>query len=495
MGVVRQLVPSGTTGQRAIKSSVWLVAQNVLGRGLQLVMLLILGNLIGPRALGLVGIALLTFSALDEFTTMGLREALVQREATNVDEFLATTWVLQLLRGTVIAGAIWLVAPLVGLAFGEPRAVPLVRAVGLAALAHGLRNPAVIYFQKSLDYHREFLYQTSGAIVQFVVSVGYVLVVPSVWAYVVGYLAGDLTRTVVSYVVHDYRPTLAFDREAAAELIGYGKWITGSSILYFLFSEGDDAFVGWLLGAASLGLYQYAYRFSNAPATELTQVVGRVMFPAYSQLQDDLGQARSAFVRSLRVTGLVAVPMAFGIAVVAPSFVRTTLGADWVPMIPAMQLLAGFGLLRAITKNFSPVWKAFGRPDYVAKMGAVRLGLIVIGIWPATAAFGITGTAALLLGISVFPVFPMDAYLAAKILDARPSRVAVELAYPLIAGTLMAIPAWGVGRALAVSPPVELVAVVLTGLVTYPIAVLMVETLLGWEVRPEIVSFVDGVRS
>ena len=493
--LIRRLTPSGGTGQRAMKGSVWLVVQNVLGRGLQLLTLVIIGRIVGPEALGLVGIALLTLSALDEFTTIGLREALVQREADDVDEYLATTWLLQTARGVVITGVVWAAAPLVGRVFGEPAAVPLVRAIGLSALFVGVKNPGVIYFQKRLEFHRDFVYQISGAVVQFLVAVGYVLVVPSVWAYVIGYLAGNLTRTVVSYLIHDYRPRLAFDADAARELIGYGKWITGSAAVYFLNSQGDDAFVGWLLGPAALGLYQYAYRFSNAPATELAQVVGRVTFPAYSQLQNDPDDARTAFFRALRVTGLVAVPMAFGIAVAAPSFVRAALGEAWVPMVPAMQLLAGFGLLKAVSTTFSAVWKALGRPDYSAKMGIARLLLVAVFAWPATTRFGITGISGVLVAVYLFPVFPADTYLVTNLLDTSPVRVFVELAYPLVAGTLMATAAAGVAWLLTAPPVVEFVAVVATGLFTYPLAVLLVERGLGWGVRPDIDALIDGVLS
>ena len=44
--------------------------------------------------------------------------------------------------------------------------------------------------------------------------------------------------------------------------------------------EAANIFVGKLLGITALGFYQMAYRISNMPATEVTQIISEVMFPA-----------------------------------------------------------------------------------------------------------------------------------------------------------------------------------------------------------------------
>ena len=52
----------------------------------------------------------------------------------------------------------------------------------------------------------------------------------------------------MSYLIHPYRPHLSSDLGKAKKLFGFGKWILGSSILIFLITQGDDIFVGKLLG-------------------------------------------------------------------------------------------------------------------------------------------------------------------------------------------------------------------------------------------------------
>ncbi|MFC6784600.1 lipopolysaccharide biosynthesis protein [Halobaculum halobium] len=494
--VVSRLRPSGNTAQRAGKSAVWLGSQNVLGRLFQLTTLAVLARLVGPAELGLVGIALLTLSAIRKFTNIGLNTALIQKVEEDVDSHLNTTWLLEIARGTLIFGVMFAVAPYVAdLVFSEPRATALIRATALSPLLLGIRNPGVVYFKKNLEFEKQFVYKLSGDATQLIVGIGYALVEPTAWAFVIGYVAGDAVKLPLSYVVHGYRPWPSFDLEIAKELVGYGKWLTGSSILYFLYSEGDDVFVGWLLTPTALAYYQYTYRFSNAPATELSQVVSGVMFPAFSKLQSDEEQFRDAVLRTVRVTSLIGFSSAFGIIAVAPTFVLAVFGEAWLPAVPAMQVLAVYGMLRCIGRTFGQVWKTIGRPDYITKLSALRVVLIAIAIYPMTAEFGILGTALTVTGIFVFPMMPLDVHITARAIDAPARDLYYEFVFPLLASLVM----WAVVRsarvALDVNPFVELAVLIPLGIAVFAGAVLVIERPVQWNVTDEFKQIARNIVS
>lgn len=481
--MLNRLTPTGGIGERVVKSGVWLMSQNVLARVLQLSLLVILARLIGPRELGIVGIALVTLSAMRKFTNIGLNTALVQKIEKDVDSHLNTTWVLEISRGLLIGTMLFLTAPLIaGMLFNAPRATPLIRAMGLSPIILGLRNPGIVYFQKDLNFHKQFVYKVLGDAGQFVVAVAWALVSPTAWAFVVGFLTADVIRFFISYLIHDYRPWPEFDREIADELIDYGKWVTGSSILYFLYSEGDDVFVGWLLTPTMLAFYQYTYRFSNAPATELSQVISSVMFPAFSKLQEDLELLRQTLLKTLRVTSLVSFPASVGIAVIAPTFMMAFFGEEWMQAVPAMQVLALYGLFRALTRTFSPVWKAIGRPDYITKLSALRVVLLAIIIYPLTARYGITGTAVAVTILYVFPMMPIDLAITAREVDVRITDLLYEFLFPCIASLAMGAGVWYVQTHLPFSALVNFPILVIVGGVLYVLAVLILELSFEWNV-------------
>ena len=487
-------LPTGNVLEQTVKSGAWLGAMNVASRALQIVMVIVLANLLSPKDFGLLGIGLLVLSGLENFSDLGLNSAVIQQKEENVDRYLDTMWTLKLARGVVLATVIVLIAPVVASVFNEPRATDIVRLIALSPIFVALRNPGIVYFKKDLDFHLEFLYQMSGSVTRFAVSLAWALLSPTVWALVAGLVASEFVKTVFSYAGHGYRPWLSLDRERAGELINYGKWITGNSILYFLNSEGDDAIVGWLLSATALGFYQMAFRLSNAPATEVTQVISNVMFPAFSTLQDDLWALRDAYYRMLQVTVFVSFPMAFGIAAVADVFVLTFLGQEWAQMITVMKILAGYALLRSIGKTMSPLWKAIGRPDYITKVSLLRVVIAAILIIPATNAYGINGAGLVILGTYLFPMFPIDVYLVVTSIEGSYTRFARELAYPLIGSGEMYALVTTIDQRNPLAPGVvEFALLVAVGAVTYVAAVGLLATQFRWGIKKNIRSLVDAL--
>lgn len=492
--VFKRTLPTGTVVQRTVRSGLWVGVTKFAIRFLEILMLIILARLLSPRDFGLLGIALLTLTITNSFTEMGLKQALIQQRRDNVDSHLDTTWCLEIGRGILIFSVLFAAAPYIAALFSEPEATPLIRVLALGPILFGLRNPGVVYFQKNLHFHKEFLYKTGGSVTQFVVGVGYALYSPTVWALIFASVSKPFSKMILSYIIHDYRPWPSFDMDAAKDLINFGKWITGSAIIQWLYREGDDAFVGWFLSATALGFYQYAYRLADTPATEVSGIVAKVAFPAYSTLQDDLDELRSALLQSTRFVSFLAFPIGFGIVLVAPSFVPLVLGPDWTPMILTMQILAIYGVVHAVSRNFGQLWKAVGRPDLLVKTGIIRVVCLAIVIWPATALWGIEGTGAAVTAVFIFPMLPIDVYLAAVLVNGRSSQIYKEYIYPLTASFIMFLVLWNARMLLSMPPMIELLALVPSGVLLYGVVVYVLERRFDWGVNQNIRMILNSIK-
>ena len=485
--IKRALNTQGSITRQSVTSGIWVMLMNIFHRGFQLSMVIILGRLLSPREFGIIGIALLVISTLERFSQLGLTDALIYNEKKDVDDYLDTTWILNIVRGAVIAGLLILIAPYLAELFDEPRLTDVLPLLAVGPLIEGARNPAVVYFKKDLDFHKQFVYEVSQGIGLFVVGVGYALVNPTIWALVFAYLSTSTVAFLISYLIDEYRPKPTFDLAQAKEMVNYGKWITGASITNLIRTQGDDAFVGWFLNSTALGFYQMAYRFSNAPATEISQVISNVAFPAYSKVQDDLSALRTGFFRVVRLSILIAAPAGVGIAVVAPTFVRAFLGAEWLPMVPVMQILALYAVPRALGSTFGTVWRAIGKPDYVPKLEAVSIVIIAIFIYPATSMYGIVGTAALLFVVLAFIMLPIHTYVTVSSLEITMMSVVREVVYPFGASVIMGMVVLSVRSQLALQSDIlEFVILVLVGIIGYIAAVLLLVIQFDWEIIQEV---------
>jgi len=376
--------------QRVVKSGFWVFSLRLVHRLFSLTRILILARILAPHDFGLMGIAMLTMATLETFSQTGFQEALIQKK-DNVESYLNSAWTVSILRGIILFTILYFIAHYAAIFFKAPQAKPIIQVIGLSVLFQAFTNIGVIYFQKELEFNKQFIYQLSGTLADFIVAVSAALIFRSVWALVFGVLAGDFVRFIVSYIINPYKPHLSFDLRKANELFGFGKWILGSSILIFLITQGDGIFVGKLLGATVLGFYQMAYRISNMPATEITHVISQVTFPAYSKLQDNIPKLREAYLKVLQITAFLSFPIAGFIFVLAPDFTKIFLGEKWLPMVPAIQVLVFAGLVRSIAATTGPIFNAVGTPKIATRWQVVRLFVIIALIYPFTTKWGIWG--------------------------------------------------------------------------------------------------------
>jgi len=488
---VQPFVPAGDIRERTVKSGLWSAVTNVSDRALQLVMVVVLARLLHPNDFGLLGIALLIIAVLKRFTNLGLNTALIQKEDTSVDQYMDTVWAIQITRGLAIFAISFAAAPYVATFFGEPRVTDVLRVISVSPLLLGLRNPYIVYLRKDLEFHKQFVYRVSGSVAQVAVGVVLAVLLRSVWALVAANLAAELTRTLVSYLLSSSRPSLGFDRSNARDLFSYGKWITGLSVFGFLFAQGDDAFVGWFLGATALGYYQIAYQVARSPATEVTNVLSKTMLPSYSKLQNDREALRRAYFKVLTVSVSVSAPMTVGIVVVAPDFVETFLGSDWLPAVGLIQVLAVWGYLLSIGAASGPLLQAIGRPDYTTKATVGKTLLLAVLIYPATDAYGVLGTAVAVVVSAGLTSEPYIAYSVLSEIDASLRTFLWRLGLPTAASLLMGVVVLGTRWAVPLETGIpSFVALVLLGVVSYTAVLLSVDRVVGYGIRDILVAII-----
>jgi O-antigen/teichoic acid export membrane protein len=382
---------SDPLSKKVVRSGLWVFASRILNRGLGFVRTIVLAYLLAPEDFGLLGIALLTASTLETFSQTGFTSALIQKKG-KVEDYLDTAWTVSALRGTVLFFILFFSAPLVATFFNSSAATSVIRVVALFTLFSAFQNIGILFFQKELEFNKQFFYEFAATLANLIVAIPLAFVLRNVWALVWGGLASSVFRLVLSYTLHPYRPRIQFDRERFLELLRFGKWVLGSTILIFLVTQGDDIFVGKVLGLTALGLYQLAYILSNLPATEITHIVSRVTFPAYSKCQEDLPKLKSAYLKVLQFISFLSFPLAGAIFIFAPDFVRIFMGDKWAPMIPAVRVLVLAGLVRSIAATTGPIFHALGKPRIDTTWQVIRFLVLLILIYPLTLWLNILGT-------------------------------------------------------------------------------------------------------
>lgn len=454
-------------------------------RGFTLVRTIILARLLAPDDFGLMGIALLMLSLMERFTVTGLRPALIQMKG-DIRPYLDTAWTIEVLRGILIGIILVLAAPFIAEFFDTPEAELIVKIMAAAMVARGCISVGIVYFQKDLEIQRRFKYEMAGVVADIGLSIGLAFVLHSVWALVYGTLAGSVALVVSSFMLHPYRPRLRLDWKKARELYTFGKWVWAFSALEFLRENLDQLLVGRILGTASLGFYQIAFRFSQLIGRELTQVARQVVFPTFSRLQDEREKLQRAYLETTQLVALLALPLAVGAFLLAPRLVPVAMGENWLPMVPALQVLSIVGLIRSLNASADVLFQGIGRPSVITKLDLATFLVLLALIYPLIMRWEITGAALAVLA-STAVIYPFRVWISLRAIECGLRSYLRVMFVPLISSLLLV----GALRMAEFALPdlhdlVQLVGLVIVGSIAYLSAVVLVDSISGRAVRQTI---------
>ena len=427
---MKEKSPNDRLSKRVVRGGAWVFALRIVNQGLSIIKLIILARILSPEDFGLMGIALLTMSSLEMFSQTGFQAALIQKKE-NVDAYLNSAWTIMIIRGLVLFGILYIIAPYVAVFFNSPQAQPIIRVIGFSILFLAFSNIGIIYFQKDLEFNKQFMYQLSGTVVDFVVAISVVVIFKNVWALVFGLLAGNFARFIASFIIHPYKPRLSFDFNKTKELFSFGKWIFSSNILVFLILQGSSIFVGRMLGTTMLGYYQMADKVAKITSTEFTKMLSLVTFPAYSILQNNLSKLREAFFKVYKFIAFISIPLSVLICVLASEFTAVFFGLEWMPMVPVLQILLLVGILRCLLGALSPVFLSLGKPDVITKLQAVQTIFLFMILFIFTKYWGIVG-AALASLLTTLVMFFIRNHIFIQMIKCKARDFYKVMLYPLV---------------------------------------------------------------
>jgi O-antigen/teichoic acid export membrane protein len=455
----------GSVKSRVLRSGMWVGLSEVGLSVLGLVRSVVLARLLTPDIFGVMGLAMIVVRAIETFTRPGVAQALIARQQ-DFDKACNTAFTMLVVRGFLLAALLAAVSPWIGDFYESPTLPLMLQVLAGVFILSGFRNINIIARQRELEFRSlTYLAQTSN-IIGTIVTISVAWWLRSVWALVIGQLVGAVLRLVLSYVFIPGRPRFEFDREVARDLLHYGKFITGSSMLLYIATEIDSAVIGKVLGHAELGYYTVAFAVVHMTTTQLAKVAAGIMMPAYSKLQSDLPALRNAYLRTLGLVMSAVLPASLGLVLVAEPLVRVVYGEKWLLAAVPLQLLAMFGLFRSLAAFTGYLFEGIGQPKVAFTMAGVRLAVLLPLIVPATMYYGLAG-AATTVSAGMAAQWVVGLFYLHKRLGVGFGKILRTMWQPVWTAALMGLAAWGMMLAVDANQVWGLLATVGVAAVVY----------------------------
>ncbi len=365
--------------ERAISAAVWMFVQSWGGQICNLVVFVILARLLPPEAFGLVAYASVVTGLLQVVANAGLGQAVIRYERLD-PAYLDTAFWTQVGIAIVIASSIVLGSDLLASLMGDAALGPILRWLSVGFVVGSLSSTQQAFMRRRLRVRPLALRTLSASLFGGLVGSTMAFSGFGVWSLVGQQLSASVMATLVLWKAAEWRPGLRISRSHLREMLGFGMAMTGSNLLRVLTDRLDRLMIGHLMGATALGFYVVGFRALRMVIELVSTPINSISLPVFARLQGNLARMRAGVDRAAALNGLIALPAATGLMVVAPNLVPLASGEQWMASVPIMQILAVFGVCQAIYAVNAPILVARGRADWMMQISVASALVTVVGI-------------------------------------------------------------------------------------------------------------------
>lgn len=347
--------------------------------------------LLPPSDFGLIGLAMVFVLFITDIGTLGLGAALIQ-QINSTDEILNTAFWANMALGLLLALLTYLSADMIAYFFRNPSVGDILRVLcfffpiaSVAVVPRALLEKQLNFRSITIrDFASEIAYGAVGLVMAFSGA--------GVWSLVGATLAKLLASAITLWIYIPWKPQLLFDIPSFKRLFNFGFYSMWSDILTRSVSNIDYFVVGRWLGTEALGYYTLAFQLSVVPARRIVDLIKKVVFPAFSLIQNDILRLRNSFIDGIRYLFVVLAPVCLFILILAPMAIEAMYGDKWLQSIVPLQILAIGGFFYGLDIS-ETLYYAVGKPKARILIIGLRLVLFIVFCSLFGVRLGINGVA------------------------------------------------------------------------------------------------------
>ncbi|MDD5034236.1 MAG: MOP flippase family protein [Methylococcaceae bacterium] len=412
----------------------WSSASFAGRRGLSLLTNIILARILTPADFGLVAMGAVVLGFTELFKDLGTGSAVIQRKEMS-EEFLSTIFWINAIFGLFATGCLYAISHATGIFYHEPLVEPVLRVMSASFFISSVGIVQNCLLQREMNFEKIAKIDVITALTASAAAITTAMQGFGVWSLVAQVLVGSIVGLALTWGASHWRPKFKFHWNEVRPVMGYSLNLTAANVVNYFSRNADNLLIGRYLGTQDLGYYDLAYRLMVYPIQGTSALIGNVMFPLYSKLQDNNEQFRNVFFSAVGAIALVSFPVMLGLLAVREPFVLALFGAKWEPVMMLLLVFAPLGAMQSIGTTIGSIYMAKGRTDILFRWG-ILVGIITAIAFVVGLQWGIMGVATAYASASFVLVIP-SFVIAFRLIEARLSTLGKTLWLPFLCSAFM----------------------------------------------------------
>ncbi len=382
----------------------WVALANIFQQILSLVSIVIFAKLLSPDDFGTFSILMVFTGFLAIFSDMGTSAALIHIVKPS-EKLLSSIFFLNLFIGAVLAVGLILLSSTIAVYFEKPQLEVLLQIISLnfVIVSFGIVQRTLL--QKSIEFKHLSLINSLALLVGLISGLIAAYNGFGIYSLIIQMIITSLLGTGLIWYYASWRPQWYFSLDEIKKIWKYTSNLSVFTIINYFSKNADNFLIGKYLSMSALGVYSIAYRIMLYPLQNISKILMRVLFPAFSKLQNDDDKFRKVYLRVIFYISLVAFPIMSGLVATADILVDVLFGNKWEGLAMLIIILAPSGMIRSVFTTVGTIFMAKGNTDTQLKLGTVNAILTVLGFIIGLN-WGVNGVALSYLIVNLIMFYP-----------------------------------------------------------------------------------------
>jgi len=356
-------VSSESTAERTVATALrWLAASRLVAQLVSWAATIVTIRLLEPSDYGLMAVVTIFTGFLSLLSDLGLGTAVI-REPTLAPDKLSFILGATCLVNLGVCALLFFSAPAVAATYGESRLIPLVRFLSLQFLVEALLVIPWSLLQRRMNFRIVALIDTASLVLGSVVTVGLAWQGLSYWSLAIGTFSVSCAKAVLANAVVRAWVIPRLIVPGTHELLSFGVYLTLNRLVAFFAGQADMIIASRTVAPEVLGTYAVAVGIAMLPVGRVMALTNQVALPAFARIQDSPAQVRSSLLQTVRLLGIVVVPILWGLSSVARELVSVALTARWGDVAIVLALVPLVLPLQVLVATVATVVVSHGRGD------------------------------------------------------------------------------------------------------------------------------------
>lgn len=361
--------------KQAKQGMLWTFLQQFSVQLINFIVQISIARVLMPSDYGLIAMLTIFIAVAQTLVDSGMTSSLIRTKDITKEDY-NTVFLANLIISFCVYAIIFFISPLVGNFYKQPILSDILKFYALSFVINAFVAIHLAKYTKELNFKKQFLFQIPSNVISAIVGMFFAYSGFGVWSLVYMNITQPLVYAISLWLFSGWRPSFSFSKEKFKYHFTFGYKLTLSGLLNTFYVNLYRIIIGKYFSVSQVGFFTQADNMRNLPIMQLSNVLNKVTYPLFSNIEDDI-QLKKVYKTVMTLVLSLSSVLMLGLLLIAKPLFLILLGEKWSASVPYFQILCVASMMLPIGTYNLNILKVKGRSDLFLKIEIIKK---VIGV-------------------------------------------------------------------------------------------------------------------